>query len=341
MLKFGEKIVPFLNGGASRPVSLVTGGAGFVGSHLVRALIARGEDVVIIDNLLTGEVRNLEGPIASGRATFVHADVSVSAHELDTIVRSAGVERLQSIYHLASPASPEAYGAHPWATLKVNSIGTMSLIELAIEHGARMLYASTSEIYGDPLVHPQPESYFGNVDPIGPRACYDEGKRFGEAAMSTAIRSMGLTGRLVRLFNCYGPMMDMNDGRLVPALVSAALAGKPLPIQGTGMQTRSMTYVADAVELLLLVMDSEQTILQPVNIGNDDERSVLDIARALAIVANVPPEFVHVSAREGDPQRRKPDLTIARQLGWQPTTSLEDGLRSTFAWFSCERLSFA
>jgi nucleoside-diphosphate-sugar epimerase len=322
-------------------VSLVSGGAGFVGSHLVRALIERGEEVLIIDDLSTGEVRNLEAPVAHGRATFIHADVAVPRAHLAELVAGAGVERLHAIYHLASPASPEAYNAHPWETLKVNSIGTMSLIELAIDHGARMLYTSTSEIYGDPLVHPQPESYFGNVDPIGPRACYDEGKRFGEAAMSSAIRAKGLDGRLVRLFNCYGPMMDMHDGRLVPALVEAALAGKRLPIQGTGTQTRSMTYVADAVALILLVMDGAQTSLQPVNVGNDDERSVFEIARALASVAGIPFDVEYFPAREADPQRRKPDLTIARRLGWAPTTSLEDGLRQTMAWFKNERLSFA
>ncbi|GAC1420885.1 MAG: SDR family oxidoreductase [Candidatus Velthaea sp.] len=329
------------SGFGRRPVSLVSGGAGFVGSHLVHHLIARGEDVIIIDNLSTGEVRNLHEPISSGHATFVHADVAVPVDALRDIVLRTGATRLDSIYHLASPASPEAYNAHPWETLKVNSVGTMSLIELALMYGARMLYASTSEIYGDPLVHPQPESYFGNVDPIGPRACYDEGKRFGEAAMSSAVRSKGLDGRLVRLFNCYGPNMDMHDGRLVPALVEAVIEGRPLPIQGTGAQTRSMTFVTDAIELILLVMHSEQPVLQPINVGNDDERSVLEIAQALATVANVPFDVDFVAAREGDPQRRKPDLALARQLGWSPTTSLEDGLRATMSWFTKERLSFA
>lgn len=327
--------------GSHRPVSLVTGGAGFVGSHLVRRLIDRGEHVLIIDDLSTGHVRNLQAPILSGHATFVHADVAVPMRELEDILVRAKLDRLDKIYHLASPASPEAYDAHPWETLRVNSIGTMSLIELAIAHGARMLYASTSEIYGDPLVHPQPESYFGNVDSIGPRACYDEGKRFGEAAMSSAVRSKGLDGRLVRLFNCYGPMMDMHDGRLIPALVEALTSGRRLPIQGSGLQTRSMTYVDDAIELILLVMRSTQHDLQPINVGNDDERSVLDIAATLARVAGVAFETEFATAREGDPQRRKPDLTRARSLGWAPSTSLEDGLRTTLTWFATERLSFA
>lgn len=325
----------------SRPIALVTGGSGFVGCHLVSSLIARGEDVLIIDNLSTGEVRNLEGPISSGHATFVHANVAVPVDELHRLVTRAGFAQLNAIYHLASPASPEAYSADPWGTLRVNSIGTMSLIELAIRYEARLLFASTSEIYGDPLVHPQPESYFGNVDTLGPRACYDEGKRFGEAAVSSAVRSMNLDGRMVRLFNCYGPNMDMKDGRLIPALIDAVTDGRKLPIQGTGTQSRSMTYVTDAVDLILRVMDGEQRVLQPVNVGNDDERSVLEIARALATVAGVPFDIDFVAAREGDPQRRKPDLTIARQYDWQPTTTLEDGLRATLTWFTDERLSFA
>lgn len=325
----------------SQPIALVTGGSGFVGCHLVSSLIARGEDVLIIDNLSTGEVRNLEGPISSGHATFVHANVAVPVDELHRLVTRAGFAQLNAIYHLASPASPEAYSADPWGTLRVNSIGTMSLIELAIRYEARLLFASTSEIYGDPLVHPQPESYFGNVDTLGPRACYDEGKRFGEAAVSSAVRSMNLDGRMVRLFNCYGPNMDMKDGRLIPALIDAVTDGRKLPIQGTGTQSRSMTYVTDAVDLILRVMDGEQRVLQPVNVGNDDERSVLEIARALATVAGVPFDIDFVAAREGDPQRRKPDLTIARQYDWQPTTTLEDGLRATLTWFTDERLSFA
>jgi nucleoside-diphosphate-sugar epimerase len=325
---------------AGRTSSLVTGGAGFVGCHLVKALIEQGENVVIIDDLSTGEVRNLEHSMASGRVTFIHGDVGVSAEELRAILTRAGVGPLKAIYHLASPASPEAYNAMPWQTLRVNGLGTMALIEIALEHGARFLYSSTSEIYGDPLVHPQPESYFGNVDPIGPRACYDEGKRYGEAAVSVAVKTMGLSGRLVRFFNCYGPNMASQDGRLIPALLEAVVDGRPLPIQGTGFQTRSMTYIDDAIALLLRVMNAEQPKLQPINIGNDDERSVLDIARAMAEVAGRPFEIEYTSAREGDPQRRKPDLTLARAMGWKPTTSLEEGLARTLAWFKEKHVAY-
>ena len=323
--------------GTKPKTTIVTGGAGFLGSHLTASLVESGRHVLILDNLTTGNVRNLERSVSSGRATFVYGDVAVPLGDLRALIDSADVGPIEAIYHLASPASPEAYNARPWETLAVNAIGTMSLIDFALERNARFIFSSTSEIYGDPLVHPQPESYFGNVDPIGPRSCYDEGKRFAEAAVATAVRSRGLTGRLVRFFNCYGPFMESGDGRLIPALIDAALAKKPFPIHGTGRQTRSLTYVTDAVELLRMVAEGEQTTLQPINVGNDDERSVEEIARAVAEIAGVPYAVEYLSAREGDPQRRKPDLTIARSLGWAPTTSIEDGIRETLAWFEAER----
>ncbi len=322
-------------------LSLVSGGAGFVGSHLVSALVDAGERVIIIDNLSTGHVRNLEYALSSGRATFVYADVAVPYSEMAKIIAGATKSNIDRIYHLASPASPEAYGADPWGTLEVNGLGTMTLIETALDHRARFLFASTSEIYGDPLVHPQPESYFGNVDPIGPRSCYDEGKRFGEAAVAAAVRARNLDGRIVRLFNCYGPGMSEGDGRLIPALIEAAQMRKPLPIHGTGRQTRSMTYVSDAVELIRRVMESNQTTLAPVNVGNDDERTVEDIARTLARVAGVEYYADFLSAREQDPQRRRPDITRAKSFGWLPSTSLEDGLSETYQWFCESRVSFA
>jgi nucleoside-diphosphate-sugar epimerase len=261
--------------------------------------------------------------------------------QLAQIVARASKHKIDRIFHLASPASPDAYGAMPWQTLAVNGMGTMSLIELAISFGARLLFASTSEVYGDPLVHPQPETYFGNVDPIGPRSCYDEGKRFGEAAVAAAVRARGLDGRLVRFFNCYGPAMGEADGRLVPQLVDAIRRKQPLPIHGTGLQTRSMTYVADAIELARMVMDQTFATLQPVNVGNDDERSVEEIARTLARIAGVEFTPAYLPAREQDPQRRRPDLTVARRLGWAPSTSLEDGLRETYRWFREDRLAYA
>jgi nucleoside-diphosphate-sugar epimerase len=321
-------------------LNLVSGGAGFVGCHLVNALVFSGDQVIVIDNLSTGHVRNLEYALSSGRATFVYADVAVPHAQMAKIIAGAAKTKIDRIYHLASPASPEAYGADPWGTLAVNGLGTMSLIETALDHGSRFLFASTSEIYGDPLEHPQSESYFGNVDPTGPRSCYDEGKRFGEAAVAAAARTRNLDARLVRLFNCYGPYMSEGDGRLIPALIEAAQTRKPFPIHGTGKQTRSMTFVSDAVDLIRRVMDSDRP-LAPVNVGNDDERSVEEIARALARVAGVEYCANYLPPREHDPQRRRPDITRAKSLGWSPSTSLEDGLSATYEWFCDSRMAFA
>jgi nucleoside-diphosphate-sugar epimerase len=322
-------------------LNLITGGAGFVGSHLAKALVDNGDRVIIVDNLSTGHVRNLEHALSSNRATFVYADVAVPYAQMAKLIADATASKIDRIYHLASPASPEAYGADPWGTLAVNGLATMTMIETALHHGSRFLFASTSEIYGDPLVHPQPESYFGNVNPIGPRSCYDEGKRFGEAAVAAAVRARSLDGRIVRLFNCYGPYMSEGDGRLIPALIEAAQTGTPFPIHGSGRQTRSMTYVSDAVDLIGKVMDWTPPTLTPVNVGNDDERSVEEIAKTLASVAGVEYSAEHLPPREQDPRRRRPDITLAKTLGWSPSTSLEDGLRATYRWFSEQRVAFA
>ena len=323
-------------------LTLVTGGAGFLGSHLVDALIAQGDDVIIADNLCTGSLGNIDDALRSGRATFVYINVAQPLGEIrDSLIRAAQFKTINRIFHLASPASPTAYDARPWETLCVNGLGTMSLIDFAIEQRARFIFASTSEIYGDPLVHPQPESYFGNVDPIGPRACYDEGKRFGEAAVSVAVARRGLDGRIVRFFNCYGPRMSAADGRLIAALAEATLSGSPLPIQGKGLQTRSMTFVHDAIRLLLIVASASQTELAPVNIGSDEERTVLDIAETFARVAGAPFVVEHVAARPGDPQRRRPDLSRARSMGYTPLTPLADGLGTTIAWFRDTAGAFA
>jgi dTDP-glucose 4,6-dehydratase/UDP-glucuronate decarboxylase len=320
-----------------RPTSLVTGGAGFLGSHLVDALIARGDSVFVVDNLSTGRIENLGDAINSGMCTFVFGDLTDGMLRLEDILRDGGALPLHRVFHLASPASPEAYEADQWGTLAVNGPTTMALIELALKSKARFIYASTSEIYGDPLEHPQKETYFGNVDPIGPRSCYDEGKRFGEAAVAAAVRTKGLDGRIVRFFNCYGPRMQIGDGRLIPAALEAMSDKLPFPVQGTGLQTRSMTYIEDAVEALLYVTEHPDLTLKPFNIGNDDERTVADILRALAEAAGIPFERADKPARPGDPQRRRPDLTFARSKGWAPTTSLEEGFRKTLEWFRAER----
>jgi nucleoside-diphosphate-sugar epimerase len=204
-----------------------------------------------------------------------------------------------------------------------------------------MLFTSTSEVYGNPLVHPQHEEYFGNVNPVGPRACYDEGKRFGEAAMSVAIRERGLNGCIVRIFNCYGPRMDLADGRVVPVFLSAASEKRPFPIHGTGMQTRSMTYVDDLIDGLLTVAAANLSSGQPINLGSEEETTIIDLARVVAEIARVPLVIDSQAARPEDPQQRKPDITRARALGWQPRTSLHDGLRRTYAWALTEALQYA
>jgi len=320
---------------------LVTGGAGFLGSHLVDRLTAEGEHVVVLDNLSTGRLGNLERPIKDGRVTFVYEDVSTSLERLRTTIGNVPLQQLSAIFHLASPASPEAYGAMPWQTIAANVVGTMSLVEIALEHRATLLFTSTSEVYGDPLVDPQPETYFGNVNPIGPRGCYDEGKRCGEAVMSVAVRRRGLDGRIVRIFNGYGPRMDAADGRLVPALLAAARDDAPMPIHGDGRQRRSLTYVDDLVEGILCVARARFDDVTPVNLGSDDERSVLEIADVAAIVAGVHPKFDYLPARPEDPQRRRPDATRARALGWTANTALTDGLRKTYAWMIDDALNYA
>ena len=318
---------------------LVTGGAGFLGSHLVDRLVRNGNHVIVADDLSTGRLANIEWAIATERASFLYVDLAASAEAVSETLRSATRERITSIFHLASPASPAAYGSHPWETLAVNGLGTMTLVDFALAQGASMLFTSTSEAYGDPLVHPQPETYFGNVNPVGPRACYDEGKRFGEAAMSVAIRERGLDGRIVRIFNCYGPRMDVDDGRLVPSLMSAAKDGKPLPIHGDGNQTRSMTYVDDVVDGLMIMSATDLGVL-PVNLGSQDERKVTDIAAAVADVVGVSYRTQTLPARPDDPKQRRPDTTRAAALGWSARTTLHEGLRRTYAWFVREALSY-
>ncbi len=327
----------FFKGKADRETTLVTGGAGFLGSHLVDALIARGDAVVVVDNLSTGSIDNLSEAIETGHCTFVFGDLTDPGFKLEDVLRNQACWPLKRVFHLASPASPEAYEADQWGTLAVNGTATMALIELALKSNASFTYSSTSEIYGDPLEHPQKESYFGNVDPIGPRSCYDEGKRFGEAAVAAAVRTKALNGRIVRFFNCYGPRMQIGDGRLIPAALEAMSQGNAFPVQGTGRQTRSMTYIDDAVEALIMVSEHPDLVLKPFNIGSDDERTVEDILITLAKVAGVPWERSDKPARPGDPQRRRPDLTFARSMGWGPTTNLEEGLRRTLVWFRADQ----
>ena len=302
---------------------VIAGGAGFVGGHLCRRLVADGHEVVALDNLSTGAVRNVADLLEHARFTLLVHDVVQPV--LDVVDGP-----VDAIFHLASPASPDDYDRLPLETLAVNSDGTRNLLDLARDRGATLLYTSTSEIYGDPLVHPQPESYWGNVDPIGPRACYDEAKRFGEALISSYRRVHGVRAAIVRLFNTYGPGMRLDDGRVIPELAAAALAGRPLRVHGDGSQTRSFQYVDDLVAALVAVgLDPDLDGLV-VNIGNPHEVTMNELALRIARLVPGAGPIEHVTGRPGDPQRRRPDITrIQARYGWEPIVELDEGLRRT------------
>jgi dTDP-glucose 4,6-dehydratase len=301
----------------------ILGAAGFIGSHLVDRFLADGHQVVAVDNLITGSTRNLEH--LKGRAGFEYL-------ELD-ICRPLKIEgRLDAVLDFASPASPVDYLAHPFETLHVGSVGVENALELAKQKGARFLLASTSEVYGDPLVHPQTESYWGNVNPIGPRAVYDEAKRFAEAITMAYRRYHKLEVRIARIFNTYGPRMRLNDGRAVPTFVGQALRGEPLTVFGDGRQTRSLCYVDDEIEGLVRLLRSD--CAEPVNIGNPAELTMLELAQMVQKVVGSRCEVIHKPLPEDDPKVRRPDITRARKrLGWEPRIPLADGLARSVAWF--------
>jgi len=306
-----------------RARAVVTGGAGFLGSHLCERLLAEGMEVVCIDSLLTGNVANIEHLFGTDGFTFDKYDVTNYIHVPG---------KVEFVLHFASPASPIDYLELPIQTLKVGSLGTHKALGLAKAKGARFLLASTSEVYGDPLVHPQPESYWGNVNPVGPRGVYDEAKRFAEAMTMAYQRYHRVSTRIVRIFNTFGPRMRARDGRVVPAFVSQALAGEPLTVFGDGSQTRSFCYVDDEIEGIIRLLFSE--IDQPVNIGNPAEMTVLQFAQTIRrLVGNeVPIETRPLPV--DDPKVRQPDISVARAyLGWQPRVSLEEGLRRTIEYF--------
>ena len=300
---------------------LVAGGAGFVGSHLVDLLVGRGDDVVVLDNLLTGRAMNLNH-LPTDRLTFLRTDVE-----------SAPDGEFDRIYHLASPASPEAYSHHQVATLMANSAGTKRLLDVAERSGARFLLASTSEVYGDPLSHPQAESYWGNVDPIGPRSMYDEAKRFAEALVVAYVRERGSDARIVRIFNSYGPRMELNDGRMPSAFIGAALRGEPVLVHGDGTQTRSLCFVGDTVAGIEAAMERGRSG-EAYNIGRAEEVTVREFAHLVVreVRADVPTQFV--MGRPQDIRRRCPDTTKSEaELEWRANTPLEIGLRATVAWY--------
>ena len=302
---------------------VVTGGAGFVGSHLCEALLAAGDEVVAIDNLITGRIENVAHLFADKAFSFQHHDVSNYVHVSGPV---------DAILHFASPASPADFERIPIPILKVGSRGTHHTLGLAKEKGARYLLASTSEVYGDPQVNPQPETYWGNVNPIGPRGVYDEAKRFAEAMTMAYHRHHGIDVRIVRIFNTYGTRMRPDDGRAVSNFLVQALAGKPLTVYGDGTQTRSFCYVDDEVRGILALLDSNH--VGPVNIGNPDEYTILQLAEAAVRVTGSSSEIAFESLPVDDPTRRRPDISLARRLlGWEPQVPLEEGLGRTAEWF--------
>ncbi len=306
---------------------LITGGAGFLGSHLADRFLAEGHDVVAMDNLVTGDTRNIDHLADNPHFSFVRHDVSNYIHLKGP---------LDVVLHFASPASPVDYLDLPIQTLKVGSLGTHNTLGLAMAKGARYLLASTSEVYGDPQVHPQPESYWGHVNPVGPRGVYDEAKRFAEALTMAYQNEHGLETRIVRIFNTYGPRMRTNDGRVVPNFVTQALCGEPLTIYGDGSQTRSFTYVTDLVEGIYRLLLSDER--QPVNIGNPGEFTILEFATLINEMTGNTGGIVRKPLPMDDPKQRRPDITKAQAvLGWEPTIPLREGLERTIPYFR-ERL---
>ncbi len=307
---------------------LVTGGAGFLGSHLCDKLLAEGHEVLAMDNLITGDTDNIAHLAGHERFTYVKHDVTNFIYVQGPV---------DAVLHFASPASPVDYLELPIQTLKVGSLGTHNALGLAKEKGARFLLASTSEVYGDPLVHPQTEDYWGNVNPIGPRGVYDEAKRFAEAMTMAYHRHHGVDTRIVRIFNTYGPRMRINDGRVVPNFIKQALQGMPLTVYGDGSQTRSFCYVSDLVEGIYRLLMSDE--VEPVNIGNPKEMTILEFAQHINQLTGNLGGIIFKPLPKDDPQQRQPDISKARRvLGWEPKVSLDEGLEPTIAYFR-EKLS--
>ncbi len=302
---------------------LLTGGSGFLGSHLAERLLADGHQVVCMDNLITGRVENIDHLASDKNFEFIKHDVSKYI-----VVKG----QIDCVLHFASPASPIDYLEHPIKTLKVGSLGTHNALGVAKAHGSRFLLASTSEVYGDPLVNPQPETYWGNVNPVGPRGCYDEAKRFGEAITMAYHRTHGIDAKIVRIFNTYGERMRHHDGRVVPNFIDQALKGEPITVYGDGSQTRSFCYVSDLVDGIVRLMMSD--LNEPVNIGNPTEMNVLDFAKKIIELTGSKSEIIFEDLPVNDPKVRRPDITKAKaKFGWEPKVDLAEGLARVIKWF--------
>ncbi len=305
---------------------LVTGGAGFIGSHLCAKLVADGHDVLCVDNLFTGSKRTIHSLMAYKNFEFIRHDVSFPLYlEID------------QIYNLACPASPKHYQYSPTQTIKTSVHGAINFLGLAKRTKARFLQASTSEVYGDPQIHPQHEGYWGHVNPIGIRACYDEGKRCAETLCFDYHRQFGVDVRVARIFNCYGPHMHPDDGRVVSNFIVQALGKQPITLYGDGSQTRSFCYVDDLVNGLIKLMNVESRPETPVNLGNPDEYSMVELAKSVLSLTNSSSELTYLSLPEDDPKQRQPDISLAKKLlDWQPTIPLNDGLQKTIDWFKSQ-----
>src|SRR3989344_1245866 len=309
--------------------ALVTGGAGFIGSHLCDRLLSEGMQVICVDNFITGNRENVSHLLTNKNFLLIEADVSQPTEKY-----LSNIPRVDEIFHLASPASPRGYQDAPVETYLVNSIGTHYLLLFAKKAGAKFLFASTSEVYGDPEKHPQREDYWGNVNPHGVRACYDESKRFGEMATMVFFRQFGMDVRMVRIFNTYGPRMDPRDGRVIPNFLTQALSGKPVTVYGDGSQTRSFCYVSDMVDGILRAMQLPKTKGLVVNIGNPDEYTMLTLAKKIKQALGSSSRIIFRNLPEDDPTRRKPDISRAKRvLGWSPKVTLDEGLVPTIAYF--------
>jgi nucleoside-diphosphate-sugar epimerase len=304
---------------------VVAGGAGFLGTHLCQALLARGDEVVAVDNLVTGSKRNID--LLADRPGF--------SFELVDVIDGVAIDGpVDAVMNLASPASPADFAVMPIQILQVGSTGTKNLLDLALAKNARFFQASTSEVYGDPEEHPQTESYWGHVNPIGPRSVYDEAKRFGEALTMAYHRTHGVDVRMVRIFNTYGPYMRPDDGRVVSNFINQALLGKPLTVYGDGSQTRSFCYATDEIAGFLAVLDSDH--VGPINVGNPTEFTVLELARTVLEITGSRSEITFVDLPTDDPTQRCPDITLARTLGWEPKADLRWGVEQTTAWFQSQ-----